>query len=1123
MEIKFTNCFFLFKKKNLQFIMRIFILLFCTTVFSFTSSDIFSQSSKIVIEEDKVVSIDDIFDLLREQTDYTFIYQEDLFKNTPKVQLKKGTIRANKLLNESLSNGNFKLSFTKNSKIVVIKESVIVNKEQQIIITGIITDVNAIPLPGANIIEKGTTNGTQSDFDGNFTIKVSDQNSILEVSYLGYTDKEILLAGKTNIKITLEENTSELDEIVVIGYGTARKSDLTGAVASANLKKASESSNVSVVQALQGSIAGLNVGAVTNAGENPVLSVRGQSTLSSTNGANQPLIVLDGIIYRGNLIDINAADIKSVDILKDASSAAIYGSQASNGVIVITSKGGIASSKPSKAVFNFSSSYTVQTPSNKFEPMNAAEYEDFYQDIWWNEGGRLAPDFLQDDPNYVWQNNLKTTEISQGYADGIDTPWFDLLTGNGSISTHNLSVQGKSESLGYFLSVGTTNQEGYIKGDGYERYNFRINLDAKINDWLNIGTQTFITVSDYSGVSANNGDAYFHLQPWAPIRDDAGELIPNPEGSWLNPFLTLEIDDSDVRFNLSSVMYANVKLPIDGLSYRMNYANNYRTRDQAQFNPSGANFQGIAFKDHSKNRDWTFDNIINYRKTFNYVHNINATLVYGVEKRHLIGTRAGASNFDVDFLGFNNLSAGDATLNTVSSTKEEESSLYQMGRLLYNYNNKYFFTGTIRRDGFSGFGVDEKIAVFPSAAIGWVITEEAFANNSSWLNYLKLRVSYGQSGRRGLGRYDTLAVVESNSSVVFGDGGQTFSGQEPISLANNSLGWETTTGTNFAIDFSLFNSKLQGTVDYYENTTKDILFGIALPEITGFDKINDNLAEVSNNGIELTLNANIIDNGDWKWNTSFNFNRVRNKINSIIGDDNDGDGIEDDLVGNELFIGEPQNVQYGYEITGMWQLADQADGSIWSGFFPGTYKLRDLNGDDAISSLDDRKILGYKDPSYRFGIANTVSYKDLSLYFFINSIQGGKDYYLGDDAPHSENNFNKSDQLGFSNVPKGAWDYWMPENPNAKYRRLDTASSFGGTPLTQRNFVRLQDVTLTYKLPKKIIERINLSNVNLFLSGKNLATWTKWGGNDPETDNGNGFSPGSPLLKSYTLGLNVQF
>ena len=1068
------------------------------------------------------VSLGYFINEIQKISDFKFIYPQKLVRGKD-VSIRPGAWKMDELLREisyqgqlSLRRVNETIALTPAeniSSLPVLLEEISIQQR----INGVVTDGSGEGLPGVSIVIKGTTQGTVSDLDGNFNLEVPSEESILVFSSVGFVSQEAVVGNRSTINIEMIGDVQALGEVVVIGYGgEVNKRDLTGAVATTNLKRATEFPHVSVVQALQGSIPGLNVGAVTSAGQNPSLTVRGQSTLSSSGADNEPLIVVDGIIYRGSLIDLNTADIKSIDVLKDASSAAIYGSQASNGVIVITTKTGTISAKP---VVNYSASYSIQQPSKSFEPMNAAELEEFYPDIWWNLGGRIAPDYLQVDPNYVWQNNFKTLEINQGYNDGVDTPWWDLLTDNGHVNTHNISVQGRGNSVGYFISGGFTDQAAFIKNDTYQRYNFRANLDVDVNDFITIGTQTFVTVSDYSGQDAGSS-VPFLLQPWAPIRDSQGELIPRPEGGWLNPFLTLEIDNEDVRFNLSSVLFTQIELPIEGLSYRLNFANNYRTRDYSNFDPNAANFQGAGSKSNFRNRDWMLDNIVTYKRDFGD-HHLNATLVYGVEQRDINEFTASAQNFGVDILSYNRLQAGDPTLNGVSSNKEQESSLYQMVRLLYDFQNKYYFTGTVRRDGFSGFGQQNKTGVFPSVAVGWVLSEEAFLSGLDPVDFLKLRASYGSLGRRGVGRYATLAQVSTGPSYVFGDGGQTFQGQQISSLSNPALGWETTTGTNIGLDFALFGSRIQGNLEYYNNTTENILFAIQLPRISGFDAINSNIAEVSNNGFEMALSATIIDNGAFKWESSVNFNRVRNKIESIIGADNDEDGVEDDLVASRLFIGEPQNVIYDYEIVGMWQLADDADGSIWPGFFPGTYKLNDLNNDGDISSLDDRKVLGYVDPAYRFGVGNTLTYGNFSLYIFINSIQGGKNYYMGTDAPHAYGSFQKSDQLGYSNIPKGAWDYWMPENPNARFRRLDTPSNFEATPYSQRSFVRLQDVSLSYDLPASLVEKISLSNLKLFLSGKNLITWTDWIGQDPET--GVGFRPDAPLLRSYSLGLNVQF
>ncbi|WP_158655284.1 SusC/RagA family TonB-linked outer membrane protein [Flavivirga eckloniae] len=1109
--------------------MRTFIFLCFFSGFGVTPNNVLSQNVKIVIDTDKTVTVDEIFMMISDQTDYEFIYHEDLFKNLPKVQLKKGVIRANKLLKESISNDNVLFEFTSNNTIIIKEKdttsSGLVSVQQGHEVSGTINDVNGQPLPGATILEKGTTNGVTTDFDGKYSLGLSSDNATLVISYIGFATQEIPVAGQSQIDVVLREVVSSLEEVVVIGYGaTVKKKDLTGSVASANLDNALETTNVSIVQALQGAIAGVNISAVTSAGSNPVISVRGRNTLHNNDdrnpatdesNTNLPLIVLDGIIYRGSLVDINPSDIKAIDVLKDASSAAIYGSQAANGVIVITTKSGDTSNR--KPIINYTSSYSIQSPSNKMRPMRAAEYEEFYPEIFWQEGARIAPDYLQRDPNYDFSGNLKSTFLRDGYNAGIDVDWWDQLTRNGTVNMHNISIRQKRENFSYFVSAGITDQKGFLVGDDYTRYNFRVNLESKINDWLKIGTQTYAVVSDYSGVSPTSRDI-FRVQPWAPIRDDEGEFIVAPVDG-INPFLVLQQDNSDIRLNLSSTLYADIDLPIDGLNYRMNYSNAYRTTNQFNFDAFGASQTGLGFKEYRIGWDQTLDNIVSYRKSFNDVHNLNVTLLYGIEKRHINITDSEASNFELDILGYNRLQAGDPTLNKIETRKEEESSLYQMARVLYNYKNKYFLTGTVRRDGFSGFGVNDKTAVFPTGAVAWVLTEEDFANDSSWLNFLKLRGSYGQSGRRGIERLQTLARVGSDPSVVFGDGATPSQGQSITSLASNTLTWETTTGLNVGVDFQVMDSRLGGSIEYYNNKTENILFGIALPRTSGFSGINANIAEVANNGIELTLNGTIVKNDDFQWNASFNFNRVRNEIVSILGpsNDSDNDGQEDDLVGNRLFIGEPQNVVYDYDIIGMWQIADETNGNLPDGFFPGTYKLGDLNGDGDISSLDDRRVIGYADPSYRFGIANTITYKDFTFYAFINSIQGGDNYYLGDDAIHSVR-----EQLSFTNIPSGGFDFWTPENPNARYRRLDTGSQFGGRPYSSRSFVRLQDVTLSYNIPNKVKDMIGLSSAKLFISGKNLYTWTKWNGWDPET--GAGFGAGGvPTMKSYSLGLNVEF
>lgn len=987
-------------------------------------------------------------------------------------------------------------------------------------ISGTVINDAGEPFPGVTVQVKGTTIGTVTDIDGSFKLDVPE-GSVLIFSFIGYKTQEIPIANQTIFEILLEEDHKNLDEVVVIGYGTQKKSDLTGAVVSANVDYMTQMGNVSAFQGLQGSVPGLNIGAVDVAGQNPSFSIRGQNTISSSQADNQPLLVVDGMIYRGNIIDINTADIKSIDVLKDISSTAIYGSQASNGVILITTKTGGEAKKP---VINYSASYSLQVPSNKLEPMEGEELDSFLHDAFWDNGSRIGPDYLQSNPDFTLTPYFRNSAIADNYTSGIENDWWGSLTHNGSTNNQNVSIRGGDEWVNYFLSGGITDVKGFMENEAFKKYNYRANISGKINDWLRVGLESFLTSSDYSGVSPDISNT-FVMYPWAPIYDENGEYTLTPDSRGLNPFLQVQQDDLDKRFNLFGKVFAEVSLPfIEGLTYRINYSQNYRRTDQYFFNPWGANYTGVGSKFNGQDYDWILDNIVSYKTTFKDQHKLEATFLYGVEERNHSSTNSVAQNFVNDLLGYDRLQAGDPTLNTITTAHEKETSLYMMGRLFYSYKNKYMITGTLRRDGFSGFGNENKIGVFPSIALGWVLSDEEFLSGlTSTVDYLKLRASYGTSGRRGVSRYQTQSTVDSHPSVVFGDGGSSTLGQWITTLANDELGWETTTGLNLGLDFGFIGSRINGNIEYYNTNTRDILYNVQLPVATGFSSIAANIGKVNNWGVELGLNGAVVNQGNFKWNAGLVYSRNRNEIVSILGssNDNDGDGKEDDLIANELFIGQPQGVNYNFQIEGMWQLADQEAGNIPSGFLPGTYKLADLNGDGKITATDDRKILGYKDPAYRVGLTNNFTYKNFNLYIFINSIQGGKNYYQA-NLSFGNNEWNKLDQLVYSNPPKGAWDYWMPENPDAKFRRPDTYSQLGqyAGPHQQRNFIRVQDVSLSYNFNKSTLDRIGVRNLKLFVSGKNLFTITKWDGWDPET--GVGFEPGRPVMTSYTLGLNID-
>lgn len=1068
------------------------------------------------------VALEEVFKAIEQQTEFSFFYEENLAKEFPSVSI-SAKKRSLEYVLRDLSQAHH-LRFKQIDRRISVKRASDGEDQDtlaaQTTVSGKVADENDQPLPGVSVLVEGTTTGAATDLEGVYSITVN-KGASLAFSFIGYKTQIVPVGDQQTINVVLREDVQGLDQVVVIGYGIQKKSDLTGAVVSADIEHLTELSNVSLFQGLQGTVPGLNIGAVDQAGENPSFSIRGQNTLSNNRADNAPLVVVDGIIYRGNIMDLNTADIKSVDILKDISSTAIYGSQASNGVILITTKKGGGQRKP---VINYNASYAFQQPSNKLQPMGGEELEEFLMDLFWDQGSRMGPDYLERDPDFSLLPYFRNGTIASNYENGITHDWWGDLTRNGGIHNQNVSVSGGDEWISYFLSGGLTDVKGFMRNESYKKYNYRVNMDARVNDWISLGVESFLTTSDYSGVSPGISNT-FVMYPWAPVYDESGEYALTPDSRGLNPYLQMQQDDLDKQLNLFANLHAELRIPaLEGFKYRVNFSQNYRRADLSRFNPWGANYTGNGYKNEDQNYDWILDNIFSYSKSFGEKHKVDATVLYGVEERNYSFTNTGAQNFVNDLLGFNRLQAGDPSLNTVGSGKERENSLYMMGRLFYSYEDKYMVTGTVRRDGFSGFGTKKKIGVFPSLALGWVISKEGFYGKiANVADYLKLRASYGESGRRAVGRYATQAIVNSHPGVIFGDGGSATQGQWIATLANDNLGWETTRGINIGLDFGFLDSRINGNIEYYNNNTRDILYNVQLPTLTGFSSIADNIGKVHNWGVELSLNGTVMNKQDFRWESGIVYSRNRNEIVSILGPGNDqnGDGIEDDLVANSLFIGEPQNVNYNYEVGGMWQLADKEAGIIPSGFMPGTYKLADLNNDGVISATDDRRILGYRDPAYRIGWSNTFRYKNLNLYIFINSIQGGKNYYQA-NLSFGTNSWHKLDQLVYSTPPKGGWDYWMPENPDARFRRPDNPSQLGINtgPHEQRNFIRIQDVSLSYSFHRSFLEKIGLNQLKIFLSGKNLFTITKWEGWDPET--GVGFEPGRPVMTSYTLGLNLD-
>jgi TonB-dependent starch-binding outer membrane protein SusC len=858
-------------------------------------------------------------------------------------------------------------------------------------------------------------------------------------------------------------------------------------------------------QLLQGTVPGLNVGVSTVAGGTPPINIRGQVTL---NGNKSVLIILDGIQYNGSLSSINPDDIASIDVLKDASSTAVYGAQAANGVILITSRKGRTGQKPRIA---YSGSYSSQQPTVDLIPLNREQYLQRVTDAFWRQA-YLGPDYTQPNPAF----NLATkVDASMRDASGNllpnDYDWWGNATNPGAILENNLSISGGTDNVNYLLSGSMVDQKNFIINDFFKRKTLRANLEIKPAKFWKIGLISSGSFVNQDGAEPTMSEIVRHAPLLVPF-DTKGELIPSPTNTvTFNPFRTYYVDDRERHQYYFANIYSDLDIPfIKGLNYRLNFGNNLRNDQHYFASKYDGGFTGRAYKENEEYYDYTLDNILNYTKRLGK-HDITVTGVYGAVERKYSRTFSDSRGFSRLNLSWNNLQG--ATIQQVFSNAWNEALNYQMGRINYKYNDKYLLTATLRRDGFSGFAENSKYALFPSLGLGWTLSSEPFMQNVNPVNLLKLRASYGAIGNQ-TERYTSLARVTTNSSYVFGDGGSTAFGQQVTTLPNPNLKWERTEGLNIGVDFGLLNNRLSGTLEYYNNNTNDLLYSVTLPSITGFGSIQTNLGKIHNTGYEASITSQIVNRKDFSWSATYNFSTNKNRIVTLTGIDGDGDGKEDDLVADGLFIGKSIGTIFNYQAGPIYQLNE----TLMPGFQTGSFRVVDQNKDNDITPAD-RVFIGQTLPAYRMSLFNTMSYKGFTLSFLLNSIQGGKDGYLGNNTKvffRDDNNIRDNDL--------NAVDYWSPRNPNGKYPRIvDGSRSKVEPPLYEsRSFVRLQDLSLGYNLSAKVLQKIKAQAVNVFVSGKNLATWTKWEGWDPETGQGLDIG-GRPVMRALSVGLQITY
>lgn len=1073
------------------------------------------QDVRLTIQQDNV-PINKVLDNIAKQTGYSILVRDNDINTNAKVSIHLNKVSLTQVLEKLFAGMNVKYEI-KDKTISIYRPNKSIpteNSGRASRITGVVIDSEGEPVIGANILEKGTaSNGTITDLDGNFALNVAP-NAVLVVSYIGYNTQEISTKGTKTLKVKLVSDTKLLDEVVVVGYGTTNKQAVTGSVAKANIDTYRDVPTNNIMETLKGSMPGLNIGGTNSAGAVAGFSIRGQN--STRDNGNNPLIVLDGAIFDGSLADIPSEDIESFTALKDASAAAVYGSRSANGVILIQTKRG--RSKTGKPTFNVNLSYGISNELKRLDVYDSGGYLQRVLDIREANGLDANPEEIA---MYLQTEEAKNYNATPNHQPTFSDP-YELFRQNAYNMKANVSISNSSDFANYYISAALTDQKGVVLNDRYKNFSGRINIESKLTNWMKIGVKANYSLRDYSGdTPAMNKAAQF--SPYASLYDESGRYLQYPQTttSFESPFWSMKTNDLDKRNILGAILNAKIDVPwVKGLSYEMVYSNTLRWSDNYYFydeyTTSGQGKDGKGERKHSNNYNMLLDNMIKYSNTFADKHAIDVTLLYSREHRTWENTNAYAESFDNTILGDNKLENGKKQ--TVDTGAGESGAIGMMARATYTYDNRYSFTGTVRRDGCSAFSVNKKWGMFGSAGFNWNISNEEFMKNVEPINNLALRMSYGSNGNQSIDPYSTLAKVGTSKYIFAGDPSYSIA-QAVSSFALNDLGWEKTTGLNIGLDFSLLKNRLSGSIDAYSTETTDLLFSLSLPSVSGKTSILSNLGKIKNKGVEISLHSVNFNNRDFSWTSDFAFSLNRNKVASIYGEDNDGDGKEDDLISSGYFIGKPLGTIYSYKVNGIWQQSDVDNGTIMEGMRPGDYKLEDVDGDGKITSDKDRQFLGTSKENFRWSLTNTLTYKELSLLVYINSIWGGDGYFQsGSNTPYSDEYVNSTAHN------RTVYDYWTPRNTGAKYPRTDYQANarYKGTQYVDRSFIKLQKLALTYNL-SRWVKPLGFDNVRLSLSADNLFTFAPhWDGLDAETNSGLTIMS-SPSIRTYQMTLMFNF
>lgn len=1120
-----------------------------------TYANSYSQNTKITLDLNKV-KVERVLDEIESLTEFKFFVDTKKVNLERIVTVKENKERISKILEKIFKNTN--VSFEVFNKQIILKtngedknQSLNIDLEksnavQQREISGIVTDNDGMPLPGASVIVKGTDKGTTTDFDGNFTLKIADETTILIVSFMGYGTREISINNQTNLNIQLLPEAAALDEVVVVGYGSLSRSKVLGAVSSIKSDDISQLPVGGVDEALSGRISGVQVVSSGTPGGGSEIKIRGVGTITA---GRSPLIVVDGypLTEGSDLNAVNPLDIESIEVLKDAASTAIYGSRGANGVIMITTKEG----KTDEISINFDTYSGFQKVLNPMKFLDAYQFAQVVKEA--RDWG-----YISADPTNRSENDDTATRLANGasprhiipsnfdkYLAGTpgltNNNWLNDVFQDGRIESHNISVSGKSDNTKWFVSGGYFNQEGLIIGSGYDRYSAKVNIETKFNDKIRFGINLSPSISNKKAVIEGWADSPMQQailsEPFFTPYNDEGNLNISQQIRWHinggtdgalaeNPVaIALRRKDETSKFRLFGNTFVEVDI-IEGLTFKTQFGGDFDYSLREQFRPStiGAYRMDVTAavpwaKEKTKTRrNWISENTLNYTKNIEE-HSLNLLAGYSYQKENYESTYVNAP-----VLNSNDITnIAGATTTTTSKEISDWVMISYFGRIQYDYDSKYLFIGSLRRDGSSRFGADNKFGVFPSLSGGWIVSNEDFFPEESIVNKLKFRYSWGKTGNNQIGNYASISLLNELNGYIDGD---LAPGQIPNSSPNSGLSWETTVTNNFGFDLGLFNSKLNLGVDYFISKTEDMLLKVPVPQQSGFTTSLQNIGKMENNGIEIGLSSANINLGEVTWNSSINFSKINNKVVALApGQDQIiSGGTNITKVGNS--IGE----FYGYVVDGIYKSQAEIDASAQSGTTVrvGDWRIVDVDGNGSINS-DDRDVIGSPLPDFTYGFNNRFSYKNFDVNVFIDGVSGVD--VLSRTVRNATNGQGFSNQL--------AWYYenrWHPQNnPNGTLARPDyTQSSERGKAnvssafIEDGSFLRVRNITLGYNLPNTLSSKLGMAKLRVYATLKNPIMITDFKGYNPEQSNSNPLDPSDteakyPQNKSFVLGLNVSF